>query len=293
MLSSHPLFRRFENELTVGEQKLEWTVQANDFVFRPQDADESIVWFLLRRANLRGFLLSQCNAANIDDNRAKIENIVLGRQFWRWWQLPSGEECFLRKNYGIFRAPNGEFVRFDFPAVPGNIGRMAGEDIEQFLKKLSTPGSDLETAREWLKVSVQERVRQLLVLRGGDFGELEALIRGALILSGVPETKFAMRDVMIMPGRILLQYEAPRYETGYAHPVDVFFVILNRYFHLERTAQEWRGHDEFGDPADVPYPIYTASQPNQHERLEALLVWRDFLRGKLPSEEIEKLLPRF
>ncbi len=31
-------------------------------------------------------------------------------------------------------------------------------------------------------------------------------------------------------------------------------------------------------------------EPTSHERLEALLIWRDFLRDKLPPDEIERLL---
>ena len=54
----------------------------------------------------------------------------------------------------------------------------------------------------------------------------------------------------------------------------------------------WRDCDEFGDPMDVPQPKFGFSDASQHERLEALLLWRTWLHDKLPPAEIEALLAR-
>lgn len=280
---SHPLFPRFENVLRTGENQWEWCLRERDWIVRPQGADETLVWFLLGRANVGRNLLQP---APYHDPTFKAQQVIRTRSFWRWWQLESGEECFLRAKYGIFRAHTGEFVRFDYPSRFSDVAYAKADEIETFLQSEELR-PELEAAQRWSQTPLRERVRQLLTLRGGSFDEFEALIQGALVLSGAQEARFEMRDVMIMPGRILLSSVSPWRQ---AHPVDKFFDILNAHFHLERTTREWRGHDEFGDPDEVPYPIYTSSQPNQHERLEAQLNWRDFLCDKLPEDEITRLL---
>ena len=282
---NNPFCRRFENQLEVGELKLEWTTRASDLVLRPFEADESIVWFLLKRADYGPELLHRNRMVSfIVFPDIRLQQAINGRQFWRYWQLPSGEDCFLRKNYGLFRTTSAELVRFNFPRAFVNFADAKGEEIEQFLRELEAPGSDLEAAKAWSKLPERERVWRYLRLRGGRASELEELLRAALVLADTSHARFTFN--IPLPGPVAWKH----LNWWRGSRINQFLDILDVHFPLNRDAQDWRGHDAFGDPMDVPYPVFNSTEPTQHERLEALLLWRDFLRGKIPDAQIESLL---
>lgn len=77
-------------------------------------------------------------------------------------------------------------------------------------------------------------------------------------------------------------------------PIDDALGMLSQHWSLQRTdlhdtARYWRGCDKFGDPMDVPQPSFRSAVTSGHERLEALLLWRAWLRDKPLSSGFEAL----
>ncbi len=69
--------------------------------------------------------------------------------------------------------------------------------------------------------------------------------------------------------------------------------LLDSHFRLEVKNIARRIYDSAKSVERLSFYQTPPSEISLHERLEAHLVWRDFLRDKLPPEEIEALLPKF
>ena len=282
MLPHHPLFRRFENELNLSDERYEWTTRGDDLFIRPKEASPFVVWTMLGRGDLAR-QLAGARDETVVPAPLKIFQTVRGRFFWRFWLLKNGEECFLRKRCGLLRV-KGELVRFDFLLAFDHFSRAKPQEIASLLGSCVC---ETEAARRWGQMSQHERINQLVTVEGGTYEQLTALISSAFVLCEPRHGSYPLQ--LNTPGKVSLQLFFIWGQTR----LDSMLKVLSHHFSLKTEMQLWRGCDSFGDPIDVPCPEFSSGETSHHEKLEALLVWRDFLRDKLPPDEIEALLQPF
>ncbi len=240
-------------------------------------------------------MASQLNSPKTDAKaKRKLAHSVEAFHLRRFWPTSSGCEVFLRGRFGLLNTEQGDvLLRFELPrnARMGESDRMRQpwKDVAFLVNLLEQDaGSDLNKALP-LRSSIDDPWLWIQWNKGSRI-EMERLVRAYLVLTAPNnfsswfhphlsiDTAFSDSNgsnVKELLQRMKLQrllhsaFEAVSSED------------VKRIYSL--TAYAWKRYHK---PLEI-----RVDEPTSHERLEALLIWRDFLRDKLPPDEIERLLP--
>ena len=165
------------------------------------------------------------------------------------------------------------------------------ELVLQFRQLENAPESDFNSAKLWLQNYKDENS---LFDWNNQWNEIEGLLRAMIHLFH----RFENENQSV---RAMMFQRAPnqklRFRSQMAPEKSPFpaqlFEILNASFspHFTKRCHQW-AYGNWGRPAENSVPIIFCQAPTNHEKLEALMLWRDFLRGKIPESEIESLLPK-
>ncbi len=257
---------------TFEKLSLEWHAQNGDLFFRPRESDTRILWHTLD-------IFGKKAPASVLE-----EAIKLG-QLRRALPLGAEETIFLRPEEGIVHFHNRDYGAAFSPRFPAR-----GDDLRALLwmspEQLAarTPAflgdhSYYENARRWLR-NHPERSPDIAVAQGTR-RDLELLLRALSQL-------FPDEDEAV--GHLYLCFAREEFQMQHLEGIERHFQAPSYCFHPRviyrhrvRGFSGWhRGFEGSPDFEEVA--------PSQHERLEALLVWRDFLRDKMTPAEIESLL---
>ena len=292
MRIEHELFRAFANHLEIKGQIIEWTIHGADFCFRPSSASPNVVCVLPGRADFASNLALEDSKARVQPYfpaSQKVSQAWHGQTFWRFWPGNAGEEFLLRPKFGLLRIADGQSAQFAYAHIQNYQG-LDEEQMQLWREMIETPDADLHAARQWLTLSKNQRLAQLVELRGGHWDELIALIEAAFVLWARPgnrcELDFTKAGAMALA-------RTTHWPTT-REPIDEALEFLSQHWSLRRAdlhdfARYWRGCDAFGDPMDVPQPTFVYGDYSQHQRLEALLLWREWLRDKALNPDFAAL----
>ena len=283
----HELFRAFPSRLEIEDQTFEWTICGADFCFRAQAAPLDLVCVLPGCADFATLLALENPGSRVQPYvlaSLKVMKAWRGQTFWRLWPGDAGEEFLLRPGFGLLRVSDGQRAQFSYAPIT-NYGDANPNELQGWRAIIQRPDSDFQIAKRWLNWSESQRLAQLIEVRGGDWDELLALIGAAFVLWARPgnrcELDFTKAGAMAITRTMLWP---PTRE-----PIDEALEQLSRYWSLRRAdlhdfARYWRGCDAFGDPMDVPQPTFVYGDYSGHQRLEALLLWRGWLRDKAMNQ---------
>jgi len=304
--SRQSLFRRFSNVLepfSPESQALtfEWEIENDDLLLRPEGGDLNIVWAYLGRRDL-GAKLQKPRTLRTSIN--KVRGAFHSRRLWRMWPLESGETAFVRGEFGLIRfAGERRLVRFEIPKGAFQNALQALEASEERLDSLfqqlqKDEDSDFNAARRWHEKHRDEWAS--LEFRRGSREELEALLQAMAPLFLDPKrAMFWIWTPSIKPHCALLDLRKPFslnllwWNTSCKVAAERIGAIMDEEFEVHMDTSRWRGYDFRGEQAGRVLPQLRFAEATMHERMEALLCLRDFLRDKLPPEQIAALLTPF
>jgi hypothetical protein len=287
MLSEHPLFRRFENELELSpELSIEWAMLERDFFFRPARSDMRILCCQLERRTIAPIVF-HCPVRRRHLQKRLLRNLV-SQNYWRFWPLDEERELVLSLDFALMRQINADFwLRLDWLSP-------FFKNADELLHRADISGveSALEPAESaWSFVSEliqsQEEHWHWFECSRGDIEELKRVVWAYMTLSGhyfnsCQSGNFRFGSILRAP------HDASANEWRLLRRV---CELLDKHFRLRLNPLARRVYTREGKLRKRPNLYIRRPTPaSHHERLEAFLLWRDFLHGKLPPEEIELLL---
>ena len=283
----NPIVRQaivFEDEKSVV---LNWKIERQHLFLRSSEHGDEIVWAFLGCADLARELKT---LSQQDELQHVLQNAWKSRLFWRVF-IQEKHLLFLRKNFGLLQTDCLRLIRFDFKKPLSKFLSAASDEIQQCLDYW-------REAESWSKLSSTEVAWQMIEFHRGARAEFEPLLQAAFVLAQIQPCNYPL-DLQ-RKGKSVLRTEPLHFQSQiHFHSfiegkerIQPFFDLLNQHFELHRTTEDWREHDEYGDPKDFPCPSYSIVEPSQHEKLEAFFVWRNFLRGKMSESQIQQFLPQ-
>lgn len=286
MLVSHPLLRRFENELNIGEHNLEWTIYGEDFFFRLKDSDVAIIWCCIERRYYANLLSSPNESERVAQ---QIKQELAKFQVWRMAFL---ENCdvFLKQEIGLVRrGKEREFAKFELPNPFSSPHNALTSPVElQIVVENSLP--EIGRLKQVLNQPPEARVWFNVNWAWGTSQELEGLLQAMATLirqpqHGSSEWQYHLKN----------RFSSPITSRPYNYklipnPASYFpfLLCLGRYFPVE--VNKLVIYDKRGSyKENWPTINFSTKMPTSHEKIEAWMLWQDFLTGKIPPEEIKKL----
>jgi len=289
MISKHRMFRRFEKRVTLWDRELERQTDGRDLFLRPVGEKVDVVW--CRPHHVLGWIGHR--------NQPRRSEFNPNLKYWkshppyRFCPVNQTTELFLREGHGFYRSTAFPcLLRFSLPhhffghddPLTIDAAKMRdlisdwkeGDDFA-LLEKLALDGRTGLSWLQWERGSWEELeplLQALLVLREGRFYFVPNSTKPQLDFKSA--LQFAPTAKKIKPSKIA--------------------ATLNLFFEARTSPELKRLYHEPEIPSNAP--MIEMKSPargdvSQHERLEALLLWRDFLRDKLPPEEIAALLTPF
>ena len=263
----------------MGTHWLEWTTRGADLFARPLNADVEIVWCWP----------GQYQVALKRDAEQRVLQAIQKEKAMRFWPMPNGEHLLLRQKEGFFNVPTSTFVlKFgicrDF--FPADVLALSADELRQAVDKLE----DTYELRFVRALMAQTREPRLWIdWVKGTGTEFESLALAAFVLTGVGE----FRAEAAKPRQPLDLQECLRPFPEDENEVLIPFInVLSEFFEAQSSLHVRRLRNYRCQQCPAPLWAFDrrGDEPTQHERLEALLLWRDFLRGKMPDAETEALL---
>ena len=193
---------------------------------------------------------------------------------------------FLTRNFGGLLAAHRNWLCLIAPI------------LLKVVQSFREPTHDLFFAFEWAKLSRFEQFDLVWPLQNGTYAQWEQVIRlHALATVQMPEAEGLQfyREVR-MNGKSSSGFWTRRNPTSQRIESDSFTRFLEwtrRYFGPMRSEELCERYPctEYRCRFDVvAFEVRLSQAPTQHERLEALLQLRDWLRDKAAPDEIERLL---
>ena len=274
------LLRRFDQTFEIRwptthkKVVIEWHAHEGDLFFRPRGADSRVLW---HTPNLLGKRTA---------TQALGDAMVL-EQLRRAWPLSENEFAYWNRTEGIFHR-RGESMEaaFSFPeefrwASERDFFFGSCDNVCSYLGRKKSPKTDFEWARllvennweEWSSVKVEREsplALRRLVEALFDIYEVGGESRYSWVVFGKSGELWEFREIPSLITQAL---------KGWFNPI---------HCHRKRVRgfSGWYNRENHSSPSVRRDPL------SMHERLEKILLVREFLLGKLPNEEIESLLPR-
>ncbi len=267
-------------------QNIEWTTLGRDFFCRPGDSDLQIVWCQPAHPQVPAcfrHLKSHQSARTILLPEFEKRNL------WRFFALDDGRELLLSLDFALMRYEGASFwLRLNWlDSVFHDLDELMFDKIkasDSLEDRLEDGTKDWESA---LQYSGQRDWWSRMECLSGSLEQLRRLVEAYVLIWSIP---VAIKSVKDLRFQSLLQ--APKGASSEQQRTSQQVAkLLDRHFRLRVKNIAERMYLESGKSVErLELNIAPPSEPNEHQRLEALSVWRDFLQGKLPSEEIEALL---
>lgn len=288
----HPLFRRFENWLTVGEYELEWTIYERDFFFRPQDAEVEVIWCCPGKYRYERQLL---NPQQEERTGRKVKKEMLALHALRFWPL-EGYDLFFRSRYGLVRSTESDdLAQFQVSRGSYSPNRLltTPDELQEIVQSSREKTAE---AVLWLNAPESQRGWHQVHWPWGTHEELKSLLRAMAALVRQPQNEDLLWQCQIRPNfraGIQLNKRFPHSAVPLRARYKPFLDCLITHFPVESECvvfyNKWAGEArEFWPQVDL-----SSAMPTAHGKLEALLTWRDFLQNKIPAAAIEALLSPF
>lgn len=296
LFAEPPVLRRFENDLDTGKIQLEWTRIGRDFYFRPKNARIELVWCHLGRGGYASDLLRAKPAISIWTTQ-KIKRSLANFDVWR---AAFVEDCdlFFRDDFGVVRLQGKkggeqEFARFELlnPFSSSHNKLASAVELQRIIED-SLP--EIELLKDILKSPPEQRILRTVHWPWGTQQELEKLLRAMATIIRQPQHSWyewyyyvanRFREPIITDPR----YVNPQI-SGLEH--NPFLSCLKRYFPVEvseLTIYTIHNIESYDEMNYSPIIKISKGMPTSHEKIEAWMLWQDFLTEKIPPAEIEKL----
>ena len=232
------------------------------------------------------------------------QDLIKARGNWRGELVlsPDGQSCF--------RAPDGEVAPFRWHGLGPNqqllrwwLARASDAQIEIAVREMLKDGhSDCAFAWAWLHRSAPRRARVWVRANHGDLDECERITRAIAVASADADWQNAAKRTLIFE---VGEMKSP-FVTGDDVAGTLFDGVETREFSALQNRLFALVFAHFGLNLNAPMENYATARhishaqgyawrlslalSSQHERLEARLQLREFLRDKVSSAELTELM---
>lgn len=285
MHSEHPLFRRFEDEFEFvwpSDKRIfavEWTRRNGDVFFRPLGAPLWLLWHALDELNRR-------------EPDVVLDESLHNDQLWRVFVVAPDELLLLNSSQCLLTkegAKRGAVLYGDFKRQNLDIDNLLLTPVTTWEEIFGLRPDELERTRSWLQN--YEEGWSSLRFDSGSKEELKPLFAASLQLFIDFDTTQEYRR----GGFEWFERQGNEVVINARWNEEIpsqLCAALSSHFSLVYESRLYvRGFSGWLRAWET-LPVVPVSAPSAHERLEALLLWRDFLRGKMTPAEIESLLTR-
>lgn len=267
-------------------QPVEWTTHGRDLFIRTLESDSQQVWCQPAHRQLPSAFqhIKQHQSA-----RKLLLTEFEKHNFWRYYALEDGREFLLALDYALMRHVDAPFwLRLEWlePLF---------HDVDELLfGKIKSPSwveDRLQDATQDWKMAMQCSVSgnwwDRLECSRGSVELLQRLIKSYVVLWKTPVRNALAKDCKL---ESLLQL--PKSDSKEKQELATRIgKLLDQHFRIKPKDFAARMFLESAKSVERPQlVIEPPTEETEGERLEAGLVWREFLRGKMPEEQIETLL---
>jgi len=291
MLPIELLSERFKNEFKLrwpfsnSTLEIEWIRKGQILYLRPKGSSTELLWM--------------CRVDKIphqpEDTVKTLASALNLRDVWRCCFF-EGQPIFLNRREGImvretdylgvaFHLPKHHFTNFQQPQTCLLSAHEYVEAKLQIIKSDDT--SDYNRARKWL--SRYEDIWSLIEWDEKTRKEIIFLLRGLYWLFGDYEMpNYASLSLIRRERRKLVGFYSG---SRFLKAPPILFEVMKQHFQLHHLDRRRIYYPASWSHLDGSFPSFRFSPPTAHEKIEALFLWREFLTGKLPTDEIEAILP--
>lgn len=278
--------------------QIEWIERAGTIFSRPKNAPTDVLWTC-------GTNKTPFYKPDVADSFAyAFRNCTI----WRCVELSERDFVFKRGRRNIYSylhaplEPRGHWPLGASFQVPDSFSRgfekpkkcllsPTNELVLQFRQLENAPESDFRSAKFWLQNYKDENS---LFDWNNQWNEIEALLRAMIrLFHHFEDENQSVRATLFQraPNQ-KLRFRSQMTPEKSPFPARLF-ETLNASFspHFIKRCHQW-AYGNWSRPSENSVPMINCEPPTNHEKLEAFLLWRDFLRGKIPESEIEFLLPK-
>ena len=294
------LFVPFADELQLAPSArvanpplVEWTSAFGDLFFRPKAATRKFCGACWAEARPAKRPLSK---ARLETLNKYLSAAYAGRTFFRVVPFSDGDDwALVRPKRALVKSPTQKKSAVwqwsaNFAAPQGQIEWMS-QPLSWFEDWLPDPRAT-EGARAFARLSDDER-NWLVITRDPATQQKWEALMPALQKLGYSNLDQHSKNWHLYGHNINAIPVHPLYQWAVRPsmaPVIELIKVLQEKYPLSYQRKEWRGLGVRGKRADNVVPSYKATEPTQHERLEAALLWRDFAREIGETERVEAAL---
>lgn len=161
-------------------------------------------------------------------------------------------------------------------------------------ESLENPNSLAGYALRWSQLSHAEQCARAVCFANGDCKEFRAIVRAAVYF-GAPALD--TQDLTIFfNSEFSISISNPLFHNSLFYPIGVrlrrWGAYIERHFAPHRNQTLAARHLCVANKSLEPLVQFALPQPTQHERLEAALLLREWVEGKIPAREARLLLPK-
>ena len=296
------LFAPFADELQLAATPrvsnpplVEWTSAWGDLFFCVKGAEPQITWCDLGRGAPEKRTLSKARLATLNKY---ISQAFAGRTFFRVVPFAAGDDwALVRPKRALVKSPvqrKGAIWqwRANFPVPNGEINWLS-QPVSWFENWLKENADDeLQITRDFARVAENQRATCSISYRNRNPRIIwESLIPNLQKLSpNFPDSTRLTWSVHETTEGVRLHCPAPNGDYFSHLAIHDLLKLLKEYFPLYCYCVYWRDIGVRGKKTPRSDPRFIVTNPTQHEKLEAALLWRDFGREIGESERVEAAL---
>ena len=271
----------------LAEQLVEWTTTDRDLFMRTIEGDLQLLWCQPAHPQLPSTFhhIKQHQSA-----RKLLSAEFEKHNFWRYYVLEDGREFLLALDYALMRHEGASFwLRLEWTET------LFHDQDELLFGKIKSPGlveDRLQDATDDWKSAMQCSVDGIwwnrMECSRGSIELLQSLIEAYVVLWGNPVRNSLAKDQKIET-LLGLPKDAPKEGQQIATRIGK---LLDQNFRIKPKNFAGRMFLESGKSVERPQLLIEPPiDVTEHQRLEALSMWREFLKGKMTAQEVEMLLP--
>ncbi len=270
----------------LAEQLVEWTTSERDLFMRTIEGDLQLLWCQPAHKQLPSTFhhIKQHQSA-----RKLLSAEFEKHNFWRYYVLEDGREFLLALDYALMRHEGAPFwLRLEWTET------LFHDQDELLFGKIKSPGlveDRLQDATDDWKSAMQCFVDGIwwnrMECSRGSIEQLQNLIEAYVVLWGNPVSNSLAKDQKVET-LLGLPKDAPKEGQQIASRIGK---LLDQNFRIKPKNFAGRMFLESGKSVERPQLLIEApTDVTEHQRLEALSMWREFLKSKLTAQEVETLL---
>ncbi|BCM90492.1 hypothetical protein IAD21_02345 [Abditibacteriota bacterium] len=305
------LFEPFEDDLQLQSTPrfptlpiIEWRSAFGDFFFRIKGANPQILWCDLGYTVTPKRPLPPARQTTLTK---RVSRAFAGRTFFRVVPFADSDEwALVRPKRALVKSPhqpNGAWWEWNakFPTWGKTQMQWLSQDSDWFKRWLNDQQSkheSLRSAREVARLSDEERKWAPVIAPVEVRQQWEQLARALQLLTVAPNQsphQWEIAGKQVQRKVLCLSIDANPYFQNQLPKCILSAALklrdeLTARFAIPVDFSRWRGIEPNGDQQFYVFPLFDLSMDSIHEKMEAALLWRDFLAGSSRRTELEAAL---